>query len=44
MKILLDTHILLWVLSNDTRLPKNMIFVTHDSLIPGYDEPCILVV
>ena len=23
---------------------ENMIFVTHDSLIPGYDEPCILAV
>lgn len=134
MKILLDTHILLWALSNDTRLPEkarklienveneiyysiislweveikrlahpsampvsaeelteycrqsgfdmvlirekhifalaglvrekdapphkdpfdrmlicqasaeNMIFVTHDSLIPGYNEPCILSV
>lgn len=21
---------------------ENMIFITHDSLIPGYDEPCIL--
>ncbi|MBR5509879.1 MAG: type II toxin-antitoxin system VapC family toxin [Lachnospiraceae bacterium] len=20
---------------------ENMIFITHDSLIPGYDEPCI---
>ncbi len=23
---------------------ENMIFVTHDSLIPGYTEPCILAV
>lgn len=23
---------------------ENMIFVTHDSLIPGYNEPCILAV
>ena len=89
MKILLDTHILLWAVSNDVRLPakarklieneeneiyyslvslweveikhlahpdamtvsaedqaamENMMFVTHDSLIPGYNEPCILAV
>ena len=95
MKILLDTHILLWVLSNDAKLSEkarklveneeneiyysivslwevelkrlahpeamphkdpfdrmlicqatteNMLFVTHDSLIPGYCEPCILAV
>ena len=23
---------------------ENMLFVTHDSLIPGYNEPCILAV
>lgn len=23
---------------------ENMMFITHDSLIPGYNEPCILVV
>ena len=23
---------------------ENMMFVTHDSLIPGYNEPCILAV
>lgn len=23
---------------------ENMIFVTHDSLIPGYNEPCIVAV
>jgi len=23
---------------------ENMIFVTHDSLIPGYNEPCIMAV
>ena len=25
-------------------LAENMMFVTHDSLIPGYREPCILAV
>lgn len=25
-------------------LTENMMFITHDSLIPGYDEPCILFV
>lgn len=54
MKVLLDTHILLWAISNDARLPEkarkvieneeNMLFVTHDSLISGYQEPCILFV
>lgn len=23
---------------------ENMVFMTHDSLIPGYDDPCILAV
>ncbi len=25
-------------------ITENMIFITHDSLIPGYDEKCILAV
>lgn len=25
-------------------LVENMLFITHDSLIPGYNEPCILAV
>lgn len=78
MKILLDTHILLWAISNDSKLPEmarklieneeNEIYysivslwevelkrLAHpdampvlaeelDSLIPGYNEPCILAV
>ncbi len=64
MRLLLDTHILVWALMEDlSRSEKapihndpfdkimiaqaktdNLFFVTHDSLIKYYDEPCILFV
>lgn len=86
MKLLLDTHILLWMLTDNEKLPQkarsvlssmdndlyystasiweiaikhadpfdrimvaqakseNMMFVTHDSLIPYYMETCIMPV
>jgi PIN domain nuclease of toxin-antitoxin system len=39
MKILLDTHILICQAKTE-----NMLLMTHDSLIPFYNEPCILSV
>ena len=64
MKILLDTHILIWFHTKDSALSEkawkiilnpeneifysakteNMLLMTHDSLIPFYNEPCILSV
>ncbi len=46
MKVLIDTHIALWALMDDPfdRLlicqskTEGMKFLTHDSLLPGYDE------
>ncbi len=37
MKYLLDTHI-------SQAKAENIAFITHDSLIPDYNEPCILSV
>ncbi|MBR2362808.1 MAG: hypothetical protein IKA80_09205 [Spirochaetaceae bacterium] len=65
MKILLDTHILIWFHTKDSELSENaprphkdpfdkilicqaktenMRLMTHDSLLPFYNEPCILCV
>ena len=87
MKVLLDTHIVLWALADSEKLPakareiinnneneifyslvsawevaikhnlhpdkipiseedflENIFFMTHDSLIPYYEEPCVLSV
>lgn len=62
MKILLDTHILIWGHTEDSRLlqlphkdpfdrmlicqakTEDMKFLTHDSLIPFYNEDCIISV
>ena len=66
MKLLLDTHIALWAISDSKRLnevvrglleneefdrlllaqakSEGYRFMTHDSLITGYNEPCLFVV
>ena len=69
MKILCDTHILLWFLTGDDQLSvkaraiieheeneiyfslvsvqakiEKLTFITHASLIPDYNEPCIVSV
>ena len=69
MKILCDTHILIWFLTGDDRLSvkartiieneeneiyfslvsvqakiEKLTFITHASLIPDYNEPCIVSV
>lgn len=47
MNLLLDTHILIWALNEDPKLSekaKNLSFLPHDSLIPYYNETCIIPV
>ena len=50
MKILADTHIVLWALLNHDKLliaqakTEGMVFLTHDSLLADYQESCIMVV
>lgn len=47
MKILIDTHIAIWAVLNDPKLPskaENIMFLTDDSLIPQYNEPFIISV
>ncbi len=49
MKLLLDTHIILWALDDNPKLPEHakaegMKFITHDSKIPFYNESCVIAV
>lgn len=39
MKILIDTHIAIWAVLNDSKLPERA-----KELIPYYDEPFIISV
>ena len=36
MKILLDTHLLICQAKSE-----DMLFLTHDELLPYYNEPCV---
>ena len=36
MKLLLDTHALLWFLGDDPKLPEGLTLVTADENIPRY--------
>ena len=46
MKVLLDTHIALWTLRMLIAQAKaeGIILLTHDSLLAGYNEPCVITV
>ncbi len=49
MKLLLDTHIILWALDDTPKLSEQakadgMEFVTHDSKLPFYNESCVIIV
>ncbi len=56
MKILIDTHIAIWAVLNDPKLTRKakellldmenekLMFLTHDSLIPYYEESFIITV
>ena len=56
MKVLLDTHIALWTLLDSEKMPiearnliaqakaEGIILLTHDSLLAGYNEPCVMTV
>lgn len=51
MKILLDTHIAIWAVLDSEELPdearaksEGMKFMTHDGLIPYYNESFIVSV
>lgn len=48
MKILCDTHIIIWYLTGDNRLSQaksdGLAFMTHDTPISYYNEPCVMMV